>query len=614
MPIRNFIDRGLSPENASNYKQFGDEYGNLGDITPLDGIINKSLRMYAVDQIVKKDESLPEILKKMEECFPAIKKICNRPKSHLKSINEIRPIDTVKRVGYESISYLASHSEDWQAKTAAGLKPARLFSRVEEEDFQIYENRVVKTLIDKVCGKLKKYVSDLEHKYHQINGIMNSGTRAWSFGFNKEFQIAVNKLIPDNYQGGNKILGDLESAEEMRKKSKYLKNKYYDLKKSRLYKLLYNAKTVTNPLNETNMLLLDRDYRKVFVLWKEAQRLRAFEENEELKKEKFDVREPYQNFIRALIQFTLDALKFEFKKEYDRFERNNDNLSARITEEKSAYRLIIKDIKKRELVVREDCVPVRKGEKSGKFHYDGIRLYWENDTAEDEIEAFCKKLKDGLNRQERNNEQNRKYSELKSGITGVNRAAGDIMEKSIYIMPVCCGIGDDEPVKFKYSAREDPTVKNILSEKDNAIVIALPLITYNEQKLTDYAVNTDANLAILPLSLFDINSYRRLQKIILRHITEFGTDKCPYCGGDTRNGKCVNCELIITKTACSEVNCKHVYKYLRYPTTEEKLREMLNVSDNDFFNKDSLFQYTDIVNMKIDEELKLIPVCPKCGR
>jgi hypothetical protein len=609
--IQNFIDRGLNPQYASQYERFGDEYDKLANIKPLDGIQNRMLRMYAVDQSTKIDD-ITETLDKLKECLPSIRKICNKPKSHLKSINEIRPIDTVKRVGYESIPYLASHSEDWLARTATGLKPARLFSRVEEEDFQIYENRVVKTLIDKVCNYLKNYIQDLEYKYHQMEGILHSGMKTHSFGFDKGFQIAVSKLIPNDYLGDSKKQVEFERAEKLLKESKNIKNKYYDLKKSGLYKLLSHIKAVTNPLNETNILLLDRDYRKVFILWKEIQRRCALKKNDELKEKIVDVQKPYRNFINVIIQFTMDSLNF--KEKNCRFERNN--ISVCINEENSAFRLNIKDIKKRELEIgKELVVPVNAGETSGKFSFDGTKLCWENDTTDDEIEVFCKKLKEDSKKQEKNNEQNRRYSGLKSAIIDTNRKAGKIKEINLYIIPICCKIEDDELNVFKNCLRKETT------EKDCINIIALPMVTQNEQNLTDYMINTDDNFAILPLSLFDINSYRRLQKIIIRHIIEFDTDKCPYCGfviKKMENGhKCVNCDLIITNTICPNEKCRHNYKYFWYSTKEEKIKEMYKVSDDDFFNKDSLFQYKDIVDMevkKVNGEFKLIPICPKCKK
>lgn len=131
-----------------------------------------------------------EILHLLAECLPALHNICKRPKSHLKSINEIRPIDAVKIIGHEAIPYLAAHNEDWEARTATGLKPARLFSRTEDDDFQIYENLVIKTVIDMALRFLRRLCRELQQTKDQLNGIlMSSGVSTASFGFDLGHQI-----------------------------------------------------------------------------------------------------------------------------------------------------------------------------------------------------------------------------------------------------------------------------------------------------------------------------------------------------------------------------------------------------------------------------------------
>jgi hypothetical protein len=485
--------------------------------------------MYAVDQSTH-IKDITETLDMIRKCIPSIRKICNKPKSHLKSVNEIRPIDMVKRVGYESIPYLASHSEDWLARTATGLKPARLFSRVEEEDFQIYENRVVKTLIDKTFSFLKKNIEDLENKYHQIKGIINSDTQTQSFGFDIGFQKAVKILLTDNFIGDKKQIEQLKLAEKLLKESKELYNKFHDLKQSRLYKLLYHTKIVINPLNETNILLLDKDYKKVFLLWKEIQKASAPEKNEEIIIQQSDIRKSYYDFCYALIQFTLDSLNFNYEKD-DKFIRKNDNICASIIKENTSFHLQFRDITKRELFIGSRLkVPLNNGSNFGKFSRSGDKLYWENDTTNYEIETFCKKLTEKTNRKDVDKEKKRQYSDLKKVIMDINTNAGKVEEKYLYITPLCCEIEDEEILRFKNCVQAEYLSK----KKDRKTIITLPEITHNEQRLTNYAINNAERIGIFPLTLFDINSYRRIQKIILKILTEFDTDKCPYCGGNTK--------------------------------------------------------------------------------
>ena len=153
------IAQPLPMKYAKVYEQFLYEYQEKKN-DEISSIQKGAIRLYAVDQSSEVYD-WSEVFNQIENAYSAFKIICEKPKSHLKAVNEVRPIETVKRIGYESIPYLAAHSEDWLARTASGLKPARLFSRVEDDEFQIYENRVVKTLIDLILGFLRRTEKEL---------------------------------------------------------------------------------------------------------------------------------------------------------------------------------------------------------------------------------------------------------------------------------------------------------------------------------------------------------------------------------------------------------------------------------------------------------------------
>ena len=187
------IAQPLPMKYAKAYEQFLYEYQEKKN-DEISSIQKGAIRLYAVDQS-SEIYDWSDVFNQIENAYSAFKIICEKPKSHLKAVNEVRPIETVKRIGYESIPYLAAHSEDWLARTASGLKPARLFSRVEDDEFQIYENRVVKTLIDLILGFLRRTEKELRDQRDQLRGIMNSGVQTGSFGFDVSFQKAVSELM-----------------------------------------------------------------------------------------------------------------------------------------------------------------------------------------------------------------------------------------------------------------------------------------------------------------------------------------------------------------------------------------------------------------------------------
>ena len=196
--IRNSV-QPLSMKYARAYEQFSCENRDRV-FDEVESIQLGEVKLYAVDQSTEVYD-WSDVLRQIEDAFSPFKSICERPKSHLKAVNEVRPIETVKRIGYESIPYLAAHSEDWLARTASGLKPARLFSRVEDDEYQIYENRVVKTLIDLIISCLRKTEKQLRDQRDQLQGVMNSSVQTGSFGFDISFQKAVSELMSADCRG-----------------------------------------------------------------------------------------------------------------------------------------------------------------------------------------------------------------------------------------------------------------------------------------------------------------------------------------------------------------------------------------------------------------------------
>ena len=222
----------LSSKSANAYNDFYYEYRTKKD-DEIRCIQNGALKLYAVDQSTEVRD-WTELFDQLEAALPAFKIISDKPKSHLKAVNEVRPIETVKRIGYESIPYLASHSEDWLARTASGLKPARLFSRVEDDEYQIYENRVVKTLIDLILSFLRKTEKQLRDQRDQLRGIINSDVQFGSFGFDVSFQQAVTELMVADEKGEDYRSKSFDLVDKLQKRAYMLLKKYRALRQLRL--------------------------------------------------------------------------------------------------------------------------------------------------------------------------------------------------------------------------------------------------------------------------------------------------------------------------------------------------------------------------------------------
>ena len=617
------VAKRLLTEFSDPYGEFNFQYLNISKSSPVAAILSGKLKMYAVEKSAEV-EDITKILEKIEAAYPAFKRICEKPKSHLRAINEVRPIETVKRVGYESISYLAAHSEDWLAKTASGLKPARLFSRVEDDEYQIYENRVVITLVDLICSFLKRSCADLNYTINQIKGIISSQVQTNSFGFDAGFQKAVSELIPSDNAGDGCRSKQFDLAIRLLAQATTQVKKYRTLNHSILQKYLRRTKRVTNPLNETNILLMDKDYSVVYKLWRDIHKVIIPRELDKAKSDGDAVQEnSYKLFCRVLCEYVAHTMKFE-QVEEEVYLRKADNIQIAVKEDQGKIIVIIMDAKKRELKIDRPLVcPINDGEIWGKFEYRSQTLYWSNDTTSAEIEEFCAllktiKIRDIRGKKQEKSEEQARYVALKSELEKQQRYYGVPKSYKIVILPTFCDVEDE--TRNQFSEHMKSIADSIFSKNADAnyVVIAMPKCQSNEQKLTAYAKQHGEKIAFMPLTMFDINSYRRLQGLFLRIIIEIGNGKCPYCGSNMRGSgsryecEANDCKLVVTDTACDNQSCKHKFTYLSYIVRQEVLDNMRNIDQNDFFTNDSIFQYKDIIQLSVGN--KISPICPKCGQ
>lgn len=612
--IRNSV-QPLSMKYARAYEQFSFE--NRDRVSDeVESIQLGEVKLYAVDQSTEVYD-WSDVFRQIEDAFSPFKSICERPKSHLKAVNEVRPIETVKRIGYESIPYLAAHSDDWLARTASGLKPARLFSRVEDDEYQIYENRVVKTLIDLIISFLRKTEKQLRDQRDQLQGVMNSSVQTGSFGFDISFQKAVSELMSADCRGDEYRSKSFELVDKLQRKAYLLLKKYRTLRRSKLYRYLKKAKPVSNPLNETNILVMDKYYKVVFSLWKTIHHVIAPKIIEEEGQIKFrDICDAYQEFCATLCGYAAHVLGFELIKD-GVYKREADQIQLVISSlEDNTVRVVLSDTSRRSLIVPKGMeIPITAGESKNGFTYDGRILDWRNDVTNDDIDNFCSLFKTRESRGREQSEEKRKYAALKQIIDDQQRKYQKPKENSFLIIPVAVEIGTENRSLFK-SSMEALATELRIQKPNEELIVALPACNENEQKIIDYAREDGQQVAILLLTMFDINSFRRIQNVLYRHILQLEKGTCPNCGGKMREHNnqavCDACgQLTVTKTICPNPGCRHEYSYMGYDVADDTIRKMQEVSPDNFFQWDSLYQYKDIVNMTVKSG-KIRTICPHC--
>ncbi len=128
------------------------------------------------------------------------------------------------------------------------------------------------------------------------------------------------------------------------------------------------------------------------------------------------------------------------------------------------------------------------------------------------------------------------------------------------------------------------------------------------------------NIGVIPISLGDINSYRRYTKILLRYMVALDDtrDICPICGqklyqsGNSYECRNQLCKFELIETKCPE--CKEKYVFSRYPLSKlAKTKRVDSIGFNMLYEENKL-AFKNITEATIDDENdRLIPICPHCG-
>lgn len=242
------------------------------------------------------------ILVKIENTLSAIKRIFAKPIIHLKEQDEVLPVENVRLINNATINHIATHSELWADYNKNGIKPLKLLTRTYHDDYSIYENILFAKTVDCILDFLHKNMRELEN-------LMNSCRI-----------IELNLLERTNHWDYFLALGKLQIGyvRDFGKHFIEAKNLYdrmslvYDALTARLKRNVYrlnHKKTKGLELHNSNILHMDKDYHKVYVLFKKYLRNYSIDlENQIIDKALF-----YNNyfaFLKILFIFSIQHFNF----------------------------------------------------------------------------------------------------------------------------------------------------------------------------------------------------------------------------------------------------------------------------------------------------------------
>lgn len=198
----------------------------------------------------------------LDDAFPHLDKIVKNPRNFIKQEGDVVIAALAKRVSPESIAHLASHTQFIRKVEADGsIEPEKILSVNTEEDFQIYENRFVMTLINKVTEfVMRRYTYIMDHLDTRDSEVLvvHSVSSYKDITYEVDTRVKLSRPAMDVNEKKNAEI--LEKIKKLRRQLNYYNGSIF-------MKNMQNARPVRNPVQQTNMIVKNPDYKAAYKLW-----------------------------------------------------------------------------------------------------------------------------------------------------------------------------------------------------------------------------------------------------------------------------------------------------------------------------------------------------------
>jgi Domain of unknown function (DUF2357) len=246
------------------------------------------------------DEAIAEVL-------PSLLRVCSKPRRTLIVERRVMPIDRARRIPPDAIEHLASRPELWQSRTATRITPAKIRSEVPEETLDLYENRVVVTLVRRLLRWLSQRLREVDRAYYQTQTLHENLFTGYQYNRFREERL---RALWQNLDTVQDYLQQYERSQTLKDKISHLYTDISSCLDSVLYKSLSAKPDTISPLKPTNILQMDADYRRLRQLWEMLDRFFSNSDQPSAEKER-DLLSDYANYIHGCVLLALRWIGFD---------------------------------------------------------------------------------------------------------------------------------------------------------------------------------------------------------------------------------------------------------------------------------------------------------------
>lgn len=198
----------------------------------------------------------------VEEGIEAIFNIVDKPRRFIATTEEVVPVALAKKITADSVRHLSQNTQFIASNENGEIQPTRILNVTSEESFDLYENRFVYHLIQRLFAFVDKRTDVI----------------FWSTGDETCNVMSMESKIDDAYEEiSYKVEMTIKNRQsyvendtdhmDLFKRIDRVRRLSQTLRTSSFCELMNGCAKVRSPIQRTNLMMKDPNYRKCYQLW-----------------------------------------------------------------------------------------------------------------------------------------------------------------------------------------------------------------------------------------------------------------------------------------------------------------------------------------------------------
>ena len=203
----------------------------------------------------------------IEDSLDAINNVIEKPRRFITTEQEVVPVSLAKKISADSVRHLSQNTQFLAPSDDGGVHPTKILNVSMAETYDLYENRFVYHLIQRLLTFVDRRTDVIF--WSTGNEVRNRFTMHSKIGdAYEEIEYNVEMTVKDRQNFAENDVDNMDTFMRIDR----VRRLVMALRGSSFCQLMKGCSVVRSPIQRTNLIMKDPNYRKCFQLWQFMER------------------------------------------------------------------------------------------------------------------------------------------------------------------------------------------------------------------------------------------------------------------------------------------------------------------------------------------------------